>query len=61
MGNVEPSRFINLLQEPPKNKNKVAKDQLISEWLFDVLNFPKSKAKIWQISAQEFKKGQAIR
>ena len=33
-----------------------AKGQLISEWLFDVLNFPKNQQKIWQISALEYKK-----
>ena len=32
------------------------KGQLISECLFDVLNFPKKQRKIWQISALEFKK-----
>ena len=29
------------------------KGQLISEWLFDVLNFPKNNEKIWWISALE--------
>ena len=33
------------------------KGQLISECLFDFLNFPKKQRKIWQISAQESKKG----
>ena len=32
------------------------KGQLISECLFDDLNFPKKQRKIWQISAQETKK-----
>ena len=32
------------------------KGQLISECLFDFLNFPKNHQKIWQISAQESKK-----
>ena len=32
------------------------KGQLISECLFDFLNFPKNHQKIWQISAQEPKK-----
>ena len=33
------------------------KGQLISEWLFDVLNFPKNQQKkIWQIFAQESNK-----
>ena len=32
------------------------KGQLISECLFDVLNFPKNQRKIWQISALEYKK-----
>ena len=32
------------------------KGQLISECLFDVLNFPKNQRKIWQISALESKK-----
>ena len=35
---------------------KPAKGHLISEWLFDVLNFPKTNAKIWWISALESKK-----
>ena len=35
---------------------KVGKGQLISECLFDVLNFPKKQQKIWQISALESKK-----
>ena len=34
------------------------KGQLISEYLFDVLNFPKKQQKIWQISALESKNGQ---
>ena len=29
--------------------------QLISECLYDFLNFPKNQQKIWQISAQESK------
>ena len=29
----------------------ISKGQLISECLFDVLNFPKNQQKIWQISA----------
>ena len=33
-----------------------AKGQLISECLFDFLNFPKNQQKIWQISAQGSKK-----
>ena len=33
-----------------------AKGQLISEWLFDVLNFPKKQRKNLTISAQESKK-----
>ena len=32
------------------------KGQLISECLFDDLNFPKNQRKIWQISALETKK-----
>ena len=32
------------------------KGQLISECLFDFLNFPKNQRKIWQISAPESKK-----
>ena len=32
-------------------KGNTYKGQLISEWLFDVLNFPKANAKIWWISA----------
>ena len=32
------------------------KSQLISECLFDVLNFPKNQQKNWQISALEYKK-----
>ena len=32
------------------------KGQLISECLFCVINFPKNKENIWQISAQESKK-----
>ena len=35
--------------------------QLISECLFDVLNFPKNQRKIWQISAQNLKSGQIIK
>ena len=31
----------------------ITKGQLISECLFDFLNFPKKHRKIWQISAQE--------
>ena len=38
-----------------------AKGQLISECLFDFLNFPKNHWKIWQISAQGSKSGQIIR
>ena len=33
------------------------KGQLISECLFDFLNFPKKHRKIWQISAQDPKRG----
>ena len=33
-----------------------AKGELISECLFDFLNFPKNHRKIWQISAQGSKK-----
>ena len=33
-----------------------AKGQLISECLFDVLNFPKNQRKIWQISTLEYRK-----
>ena len=33
-----------------------SKGQLISEWLFDFLNFPKNQRKIWWISALESKK-----
>ena len=36
--------------------NFPTKGQLISEWLFDVLNFQKTIAKIWWISALESKK-----
>ena len=32
------------------------KGQLISECLFDVLNFPKDQRKFWKISALECKK-----
>ena len=32
------------------------KGQLISECLFDILNFPKNQRKIWKISALEYKK-----
>ena len=35
---------------------RIAKGQLISESLFDILNFPKKQRKIWQISALEYKK-----
>ena len=35
---------------------EVLKGQLISEWLFDVSNFPKNNVKIWWISALESKK-----
>ena len=38
------------------SKLEPAKGQLISECLFDVLNFPKKQRKIWQISALESKK-----
>ena len=34
----------------------MAKGQLISECLFDILNFPKNKQKVWKISASESKK-----
>ena len=34
----------------------IYKGQLISECLFDMLNFPKNQRKIWQISALESKK-----
>ena len=34
----------------------VPKSQLISEWLFDFLNFPKNNKKIWWISTLESKK-----
>ena len=33
-----------------------ATGQLISEWLFDVLKFPKKQWKFWQISALESRK-----
>ena len=33
-----------------------SKGQLMSECLFDFLNFPKNQQKIWQISALEHKK-----
>ena len=36
----------------------VSKGQLISECIFDFLNFPKHQRKIWQISAPESKTGQ---
>ena len=39
-----------------KKTNNYIKGQLISEWLFDVLNFLKNQRKIWQISALEYKK-----
>ena len=32
------------------------KGHLISELIFDILNFPKNQQKIWQISALEYKK-----
>jgi hypothetical protein len=35
---------------------RIIKGQLISECLFDILNFPKNQQKIWQISALEYKK-----
>ena len=35
--------------------------QLISECLFDFLNFPKNQRKIWQISTQNLKSGQIIK
>ena len=35
---------------------RICKGQLISERLFDILNFPKNQWKIWQISALEYKK-----
>ena len=34
----------------------VSKGQLISECLFDILDFPKKQRKIWQISALESEK-----
>ena len=34
----------------------IAKGQLISEWLFGVLNVPKNNEKIWWISALESRK-----
>ena len=37
-------------------KGQIGKDQLMSEYLFEVLNFPKDHRKILQISALEFKK-----
>ena len=39
-----------------KSPDDMAKGQLISECLFDDLNFPKKQRKIWQISALESKK-----
>ena len=38
-------------------KQKKSKGQLISECLFDILNFAKNQRKIWQISALEYRKG----
>ena len=40
------------------NNVLILKGQLISECLFDFLNFPKNQRKIWKISAQETKSGQ---
>ena len=37
-------------------KSSTTKGQIISECLFDFLNFPKNHRKIWQISAQKSKK-----
>ena len=37
-------------------KQKKSKGQLISECLFDILNFAKDHRKIWQISSLEYKK-----
>ena len=42
-------RWKGILKQPTKG-------QLISECLFDILNFPKKQQKIWQISALESKK-----
>ena len=42
--------------EAQYSKLTESKGQLISEWLFDFLNFPKNQGKIWQISALETKK-----
>ena len=44
------------IQSFPIKKPSDIKGQLLSEWLFDVLNFPKTNAKIWNIYALESKK-----
>ena len=48
---------------PSKSQNPIglvqggrSKGQLVSEWFFDFLKFPKNQRKIWQISALETKK-----
>ena len=44
------------LNNSSSTSNKYGTGQLISEWLFDVLNFPKTNTKTSWISTQEFKK-----
>ena len=39
--------------EAQYSKLTESKGQLISEWLFDFLNFPKNQGKIWWISTLE--------
>ena len=56
-------QHVHLISAPDQSESKQmyhfireAKGQLISEWLVDVLNFPKKPRKIWWISALESKK-----
>ena len=48
--------FRKYLLKSQKYETKKSKGQLISECLFDILNFAKKQRKIWQISALGYKK-----
>ena len=50
--------FMIVVTDNSLNYSKIAyfRGQIISECLFDFLNFPKNHRKIWQISAQGSKK-----
>ena len=57
MVNIADLHWCNALIFRFTSQDGGTKGQLISEWLFDFLNFPKKQnKKIWRISALESKK-----